>query len=106
MVRGIFKNYENPGGWLGFSTKFYKEDPVERWDFFDEQIYSIPRCVARHLNNNLWYPVHEHSVDENGKKIMKIGQKVHRAGFQSLEFTDLEEPTPQLFTVENMQPSR
>ncbi len=106
MVKGVFKNYENPGGWLGFCTKFYKEDPVERWDFFDEQIYTIPRCVARHLNSNLWYPIHEHAVDPDGKKIMKIGQKVRRAGFQSLEFTDLEDLTPQIVTVENMQPTR
>ena len=105
MVKGIFKFYEVEGGGMSFVYKAYKEDPVERYDFVDGQIYTIPLGVAKHLNKNGWYPVHAHLMDENGKATMKIGQKVRRFGFNSLEFVDLDDLTPvggPLVTVENI----
>jgi hypothetical protein len=104
LVKGIFKNYEQPGGYLAFSTKFYKEDPVEKWELYDEQVYSLPRCVVRHINTNMWYPIHAHAVDADGKNIVKIGKKVRRAGFHSLEFSDLEDVHAQIVTVEKTAP--
>ena len=105
MVKGIFKFYEVPGGSMSFVFKVYKEDPVERFDFVDGQVYSIPLGVAKHLNKNGWYPVHVHSVDEVGKPSMRIGQKVRRFGFQSLEFVDIEDLSigdKQIITVEHI----
>lgn len=99
-VRGIFKNYETPGGWFAFSFKKYKQDPVARYELQDNQIYELPRMVARHIANDLWYPVHQHFRLEDGGSEMRIGQKVHRAGFQSLEFSDIEDVTPSIVTVE------
>ena len=100
LVKGIFKNFEQRGGTLSFCTKFYKEDPVEKWELTDEMVYSLPRCVARHIRTNMWYPIHAHAVDANGKNTVKIGQKIRRADFQSLEFSDLDEVQPQIITVE------
>ena len=91
IVRGIFRFYEVPGGTLSFSFRAYKEDPVENYSFVDGQIYSIPLGVAKHLNKNLWYPVHAFAQDENGKPNVKVGKKVRRAGFDSLEFHDQED---------------
>ena len=105
MVKGIFRFFEVPGGSMSFVFKAYKEDPVERYDFFDGETYSIPLGVARHLNKNGWYPVHHHAVDETGKPLMKIGQKVRRFGFQSLEFTEIEDLVindKQILTVETI----
>jgi hypothetical protein len=107
MVKGIFRFYEVPGGSMSFVFKAYKEDPVERFDFVDGESYSIPLGVAKHLNKNGWYPVHQHALDENGKSLMKIGQKVRRFGFQSLEFIDIEDLTlgdKQIVTVEQIVP--
>lgn len=107
MVRGIFKFYEIPGGSMSFVFKAYKEDPVERYDFLDGETYRIPLGVAKHLNKNGWYPVHTHAVDETGKPLMKVGQKVRRFGFQSLEFLDIEDLTindKQIVTVETIVP--
>ena len=105
-VRGIFKFYEVPGGSVSFCYKAYKGDQVERYDLFDGQIYTIPLGVAKHLNKNGWYPVHQYATDEYGKPIMKIGQKVRRFGFQSLEFVDIEDlgevGKSSLVTVENI----
>jgi hypothetical protein len=104
-VKGIFHFYEVPGGSLSFVFFEYEGDEVERFDLIDGQIYTIPLGVAKHLNKSGWYPVHAHALDENNQTIMKIGQKVRRYGFQSLEFVDIEDLTPvggPLVTVEQV----
>lgn len=100
-VRGMFKFYEVPGGSLSFVYKAYKEDSAEKYTMVDGQIYEIPLGVAKHLNKNGWYPVHHYKREESGLK-MRIGQKVHRFGFQSLDFIDLDEhdPAREILTVE------
>ena len=103
MVKGIFRFYEVPGGSMSFVFKAYKEDPVERFDLIDGQIYSLPLGVAKHLNKNIWYPIHSHMMNEQNMPTMKINQRVRRCGFQSLEFVDIDDLSPvgnQLTTVE------
>lgn len=115
MVKGIFRYYEVPGGSMSFSFKKYREDPVERYDLVDGQQYTLPLGVAKHLNKNGTYPVYEHVPNEPGiqqainpgggaalNQNMRIGRKVQRFGFQSLEFVDIEglEEDPGIFTVE------
>ena len=104
LVRGIFRFYESPGFILSFSFRKYKEDKTERYDLKDGEIYSIPLGVAKHLNTNGAYPIHQYTKDERGNAVQRIGQKVHRFGFQSLEFVDVEElsQTKQIVTVENL----
>ncbi len=104
IVRGKFIFHEVPGGLMSFVFKKWKEDPVERFDLQDGEIYSLPLGVAVHLNKNCFIPIHAYATDENGRAIAKIGQKVRRCSFQSLEFVDIEDLTPDvgLITVENM----
>ena len=101
-VKGIFRFHEVPGGSMNFVFKKYKEDPVERFDLRDGEIYTLPLGVAKHLNKNVWYPVHAHTLNEQGNASYKIGKKVRRCSFQSLEFIDVEEMTPvgDIVTVE------
>lgn len=102
-VRGIFKFYEVPGGSMNFVFRAYKKDPIERYDLIDGEIYEIPLGVAKHLNRNGWYPIHAYINNEDGRPTAKIGQKVRRFGFQSLEFVDtadLMEIGKPLLTVE------
>lgn len=91
MVKGIFHYYECPGGCMSFNFKKYKGDQVQRYDLVDGKVYTIPLGVAKHLNTNGSYPVHKHAQDEQGNVSMKIGQKVNRFGFQSLEFMDIDD---------------
>jgi hypothetical protein len=91
-VRGIFKYYEVPGGTVSFVFKEFKEDQVERYDFIDGKTYSVPLGVAKHLNKRGWYPIHQHIKTEDGTA-MRIGEKVQRFGFQSLEFIDVDDLT-------------
>lgn len=106
-VKGVFKFYEVPGGSLSFIFRKYKEDPIEKFTMVDGQVYTIPLGVAKHLNKNGWYPRHAYQLDDAGKPIMTIGEKVHRFGFQSLEFQDIEdlEPDSKVVTVESMTPA-
>lgn len=90
-VKGIFKFHEVPGGQMTFVYKAYKEDPIEKYTLKDGEIYELPLGVARHLNKNCWYPEHAYKMDENGNATMKIGRKVNRCSFQSLEFMDLDD---------------
>jgi hypothetical protein len=104
LVKGIFRFHEVPGGTMSFSFKAYKEDPVENYTFMDGEVYTIPLGVAKHLNKNCWYPVHAYAQDADGKSTVKIGQKVRRVSFQSLEFIDLS-PVGDLLTVEYETPA-
>jgi len=104
-VKGIFKFYEVPGGSLSFVFKKYKGDPIERFDLIDGQIYTLPLGVAKHLNSGGAYPVHAHATDENGKSSMRIGKKIRRFGFQSLEFVDIDDfpnAAEEIITVEKV----
>jgi hypothetical protein len=105
MVKGKFIFHEVPGGVLEFVFKKYKEDAVEKYTMYDGEIYTVPLGVAKHLNKDCWYPIHSFTQDENGKPTQKIGQKVRRCSFQSLEFVDIDDLTPEgsgLITVENV----
>ena len=93
VVRGIFRFHEVPGGEITFVYKKYKEDEVERFTMRDGEIYSIPLGVAKHLNKDCYHSVHAHAVDEYGKPIAKIGKKVQRCSFESLEFMPEEDLT-------------
>lgn len=105
-VRGKFIFHEVSGGTMSFVFREFKEDQTERYDLVDGQIYTLPLGVARHLNKNCWYPVHHYLRDDAGNVSQRINQKVRRCSFQSLEFVDIEDITPDGVTdialVENL----
>lgn len=88
-VKGIFHFHEVPGGKLSFPYKAYKGDKVITYELTDGAITTIPLGLARHLNKDCWYPVHEHRLDESGRPSEVIGKKVKRCSFESLEFVDI-----------------
>ena len=87
-VKGIFRFHEVPGGSMKFVYKEFKEDPVDFYEMKDGQIYEIPLGVAKHLNNNCWYPRHSYILNADGTPRMDVGKKINRCSFQSLQFTD------------------
>jgi len=102
MVRGIFKFYEIPGGTLNFFYRKYKDEEVQEYTLVDGEQYTIPYGVAKHLNTEGWYPVHKYIKDDSGKYSTKIGRKIRRFGFHSLDFSGEDELQPQkdILTVE------
>ena len=108
-VQGVFRFHEVPGGRMEFVYKKYKGDPIEKFDFVDGQVYTIPLGVAKHLNSNCWYPQYDYvkadgmiRVDNNfsGNKTMQVQKKKRRVSFQSLEFMDIEELNAPISEVE------
>lgn len=102
MVKGIFHYHEVPGGIMKF---FYNEfsDKVEHYELEDGEVYTIPLGVAKHLNDNGWYPIHAFEVDENGKPTRRIGKKVRRCSFQGLDFVSNDiQNDKKIITVENV----
>ncbi len=88
MVRGIFKFYECEGGEISFPFKAYKWDDIQSYTLRDGEIYTIPLGVAKHLNNNGWYPIHKYALNEAGVPLSCIGEKKRRFGFHPLDFID------------------
>lgn len=108
MVTGIFKNLENPAtnggrGSVIFSYKYYPGDENEVYELWDGERYTLPRGVARHLNNNCFYKEYQHLQGEFGQQGIRGGcntdgrlqtnslqaaKKVHRYAFHSLEYMD------------------
>lgn len=114
LVKGKFIFHEVPGGCLEFNFGAYKGDPIEFYSLRDGQVYTLPLGVARHLNKNCWYPEYEYIKSDEmagghgpyGKNTMRVGKKVRRCSFQSLEFVDTDDLTPvgnsSIVTVENI----
>jgi hypothetical protein len=94
MVRGKFIFHEVPGGRMDFSYRAYKGDPIVNYSLSDGEIVSIPLGVAKHLNQNVWYPAYNYADDAQGRPITKISQKIRRCSFQSLEFVDVDGVMP------------
>ena len=87
MVKGVFRCHEPRGGSVTFSFKKYKWDPVKTYTMVDGREYEVPLAVARHLNQNCNYPVHQHILDARGNPVLDVnGKKVSRMNFESLEF--------------------
>jgi len=104
-VKGIFHYYEVPGGTVSFTFREFKGDSIEKYTLVDNHTYTIPLGVAKHLNKRGWYPIHKYEMSEDGRSTMRIGQKVKRFGFQSLEFidiADLDNEPSKIITVEKV----
>jgi hypothetical protein len=112
MVTGIFKNLENPAqnggrGVVQFGFKKYHGD-YTFYELLDGERYTLPRMVARHLNNDCYYREYQHLPGEFGEQGMRMAnpstgpdgsgrmlvqskqasRKVHRYAFHSLEYMD------------------
>lgn len=104
IVEGKFTYNDIPGGKCTFYYRKWKQDPIEEFTLEDGNIYRIPRCVAVHLNEDCWYPVHENMITPDGTPSKRIGRKVKYCSFNSLEFNtknDFKEVNDQILTVEN-----
>jgi len=91
MVKGVFRCYEPRGGSFTFAFKKYKGDEILKFTMVDGETYNVPLMVAKHLNQNCWYPRHSYVMDANGNPTVEAGKKVQRCSFESLEFYADEE---------------
>jgi hypothetical protein len=100
MIKGKFSFLEVPGGELRFSYQKYDKDPLMRYKLKDGETYELPYMVAKHLAQDVKYPVHSFQQDEFGKPIMAVGRMVHRTAFQRLDFDDNDFIPSKIVTAE------
>src|SRR5258706_6122791 len=86
MIKGRFTFKEVPGGTLVFSHRIYKDDKTLKYELKDGEIYTLPYMVAKHLATNVYNEVYQNQVDKDGKPIQVATSKVHRTGFERIDF--------------------
>jgi hypothetical protein len=94
MVTGVYRDLEvGAGGYIAFSARKYKWDPVQKFEFHDGCTYTVPLWVAKHLNEGCKFPVYKHNIEPNAKPGEKAKQFVnawnHRFAFVSSDFMGL-----------------
>lgn len=117
LVTGIFRFLETKGGTLEFSYHIYPDEPNEVYSLRDEERYTLPRGVARHLNNSCFYKEYKQLNGPVGGPDIRMGsnadgrlrnndmmasKKVHRTAFMALDFNDEDLdilPSPDLIEV-------
>ena len=90
-VRGRFHYLETPGGTMHFVYKYYKGDPVVRYDLTDGEVYTLPKGVARHLNKNVGHYEHQRLLGLDGTPSVKAKRRIRKCSFEHLEFMDIED---------------
>lgn len=99
-VKGIFKNFECPGGSAHIVQAKYPNQPVLNQILQDGQEYEIPLWAARYLNGidvtaeelggkigSCSYAKFNYEIPEGGgTPVPLIGARRQRYGFQSLDF--------------------
>jgi hypothetical protein len=107
LVSGIFRFLEHPKGRLHFRFKKYAHDDYKQYELVDGERYKLPRMVARHLNQNVYYIEYKRMDNDPGliqsagagvsqystggprqSSNMHIQEKVRRCEFRPLEFMD------------------
>ena len=99
MIKGIFHFKEVPGGTLCFSYSKYKETPL-RYALVDGETYELPYMVAKHLAKDVFTEVFQNQVDKDGRQIAVATSKIHRTGFERIDFDDESFIPSTLITVE------
>jgi len=113
MVRGRFRNYEDPGSLAPVFVRKYPGIPAFDQKLVDGKVYELPLYVARFLNgvdvlakgadqkiHTCSYPVHSYVVDAGQEPMrnmdqnqqnftgvfVEIAKRKRRYGFESMEF--------------------
>ena len=51
MVKGMFEFIDAQGGWLEFTYRFFKDDPLMTIRLVHGEICDLPMGIVKHLNN-------------------------------------------------------
>lgn len=86
MVKGKFRCFEPMGGGVKFSFRKFPNEPVVTYEMIDDEIYTVPKCVAEHLNENCSWIQHKYVLNERGEPAKDAGKKYHRYAFQIMEY--------------------
>lgn len=82
MVSGVFKCFEPVGGSLEFSCAPY-EGCEYKFSMKHGEEYTVPMCIAKHLETGCWWPTHAYIMDAKGQPILGTGKKNYRFSFST-----------------------
>ena len=51
LVKGMFEFVDAQGGWLDFTYRFFKDEPIKQFRLIHGEICELPMGIVRHLNN-------------------------------------------------------
>jgi hypothetical protein len=51
LVKGMFEFTDAQGGWLDFTYRFFKDDPIYTIRIIHGEVVELPMGIVRHLNN-------------------------------------------------------
>lgn len=81
-VKGMFEFIDAQGGWIDFSCRFFKGEPLRTFNLRHGEICELPMGIVKHLNNT--------------KK------KIRRFSAQSIaQVTDTVERTPPVYETQS-----
>lgn len=87
MVKGVFRNRENPGQSAYVGCRLYKgQNFWSKW-FQDGEEAVIPYSVARHINENTKHEKHAHILDKDGRPMKAVGELTPRYEFVPSDFS-------------------
>lgn len=92
LVKGMFEFTDAQGGWLDFSYRFFKGDPIRTIKITHGEIVDVPMMLAKHLNN-CYKKVRTmpKEVDERGRvKVPGAMMKMTRTRFIPIDMLDPE----------------
>lgn len=53
LVKGMFEFVDAQGGWLDFSYRWFKGDPLQTIRLYHGEICELPMGIVKHLNNTV-----------------------------------------------------
>lgn len=53
LVKGLFEFIDAGAGWVDFSYRFFKEDPIQTIRLVHGEICELPMGIVKHLNNTV-----------------------------------------------------
>lgn len=75
MIKGMFEFVDAQGGWIDFSYRFFKDEPVRTVRINHGEIVDIPMILAKHLNNVYKkVRVDQQNLDKGKPPITKISR--------------------------------
>lgn len=60
MVKGIFRNLEDPGHSITFPFRKHKVDKIKNYTLHDGKVSELPMMVVDHINTNCATPIYAH----------------------------------------------
>lgn len=95
-VTGIFRYHAQPRGIKQFISSFHLKDKPKIYTLVDGETYTLPRCVAEHLENDVVVNIYE-NINKLGLKDLSTGLEAnyrikstyHITGFQPIDMKDV-----------------